>query len=67
MQNYGPWLLYVLGTPDCMNVDILIMDMNAAAEKSVVCHIPAPITRHVLTVNIFVCFPENRTSVSEIT
>ena len=67
MQNYGPWLLYVLGTPD---VDILIMDdINAAAEQSVVCHIPAPTTRHVLTgtVNIFVCFPENRTSVSEIT
>ena len=42
MQNNGPWLLYVLGTPDCMNVDILIMDMNAAAEQSVVCHIPAP-------------------------
>ena len=40
MQNYGPWLLYVLGTPD---VDILIMDdINAAAEQSVVCHIPAP-------------------------
>ena len=31
MQNYGPWLLYVLGTPDWMNVGILI-----------VCHIPAP-------------------------
>ena len=30
----------------------------AAAEQSVVCHIPAPTTRHVLTVNIFVCFPD---------
>ena len=59
MQNYGPWLLYVLGTPD--------VDINAAAEQSVVCHILAPTTRHVLAVNIFVCFPENRTSVSEIT
>ena len=55
MQNYGPWLLYVLGTP------------NAAAEQSVVCHIPAPDNQDVLAVNIFVCFLENRTSVSEIT
>ena len=31
MQNYGPWLLYVLGTPD---VDILIMDINAAMLQS---------------------------------
>ena len=68
MQNYGPWLLYVLGTPDLIS-SLWIMDINAAAEQSVVCHIPAPTTRHVLTgtVNIFVCFPENRTSVSEIT
>ena len=58
MQNYRPWLLSVLGTPDWLNVDILIMDINAAAEQSVVCHIPALTTRHVLTVNIFVCFPD---------